>query len=121
MNRKGRFYDRNFTFFKIAEKERTLPTQFSCLAEATYVVSNCEKFWNRFLSPSMFTKANRSKSRKMVLLKKAKKTTLEAESAFAYEFQKIFSSKVVCWGPKSGQNVTVFIEKYSSICLISDH
>ena len=94
MNHKGRFYAKNFTFFKIAEKARTLPTQFLCLVEATYVFSNCEKFWNRFLSSSMFTKAKRSKSRKIVLLKKAKKTTLEAKSAFAYEFQKIFSSKV---------------------------
>ena len=114
MNRKGRFYD-SFTFFKIAEKARTLPTQFSCLAEATYVVSNCEKFWNRFLSSSMFTKANRSKSRKMVLLKKAKKTTLKAESAFASEVQKIFSSKVTYWGTKSGQNVKVFYEKCPNI------
>ena len=94
MNRKGRFYDRNFTFFKIAEEARTLPTQFSCLTKATYVFSNSEKFWKGISSSSMFTKANRSKSRKMVFLKKAKKTTLEAESAFAYEFQKIFSSKV---------------------------
>ena len=117
MNRKGRFYDRNFTFFKIAEKERTLPTQFSYLAEATYVVSNCEKFWNRFLSPSMFTKANRSKSQKMVLLKKAKKTTLEAESAFAYEFQKIFSSKVTYLVTKSGQNFTVFNKKSPNIAI----
>ena len=117
MNRKGWFYDRNFTFLKIAEKARTLLTQFSCLAEATYVVSNWEKFWNRFLSPSMFTKANRSKSRKMVLLKKAKKTTLEAELAFAYEFQKFFTSKVTYHGTKSGQNVNVFNEKSPNIAI----
>ena len=94
MNHKGRFYAKNFTFFKIAEQDRTLPTQFLCLAEATYVSFNCEKCCKGILSSSMFTKANRFKSLKMVLLEMAKKTTLEAELALAYEFQKIFSSKV---------------------------
>ena len=54
----------------------------------------------------------------IVLLKKSNKTTLKAKMAFAYEIQKFSSSKVTYWGAKSGQNVTVFIEKYSIICII---